>query len=488
MNLSAGGTAVAPPQTAFDLLPFLPPMGTPTGEFFRALVIGGAYLLVFLAAELALRWAPPREWTRKFVHVAGGLLAATLPWVLGSHWTVLILGCGLAALLWGTRRIGWLSSVHGVRRRTEGGLYFPLAIYLLFLLGAGRPVFYLTSVLVLVVADTAAAILGRSYGRTTYEVEEDRRSIEGSTVFFLMAFLSIHLPLLLLTELDRGAVVLIALQLALLVTFFEAISLRGIDNLLVPLGTLYLLVKLTPQGADEIARQLAAQLAIVSVIALVAWRYRFLTFSGALALILFFYGAWALGGPEWIIAPTLAMFGFVAFRRWLRVSAEIPDARYQVLALVHVGIVAAALFVVNNTFETLLTPPSGWERLGTGDPLHTLFVGAVAAQLGLLYWVLVDQARFEARRRRLLVAGALTGAFLLVVPAGVLTGPGGWVPGVELAIAGGMMGLSGLIFLLARRRASEPLSGLGILRAQTISVGLATLAVLPLQLRHIGVL
>ncbi|TVP54073.1 MAG: hypothetical protein EA351_13955 [Gemmatimonadales bacterium] len=478
-----------------------------------ALLVGAAYLAIFGLAEFSLRWDPPREWTRKFVHVSGGLVAAVLPWLIESHWTVLALGIALAALLWGTRRVGWLQSVHGVERETEGGLYFPLAIYLLFLLAADRPVFYLTSVLVLVVADTAAAVLGSAYGRSTYSVETDRRSIEGSAVFFLMAFLSVHLPLLLLTELDRGAVVMISLQLALLVTFFEAISLKGIDNLVVPLGTLFLLVKLTPQDAGAIGAQLGAQLAIVAVIAVVAWRYRFLKMSGALALMLFFYGAWGLGGPVWVVAPTLALLGFVGLRRWLRSTTRLPDGRYQVLALFHVAIVPSLLFIADNTVQTFLPLTGWWETRGLGQPFYPVYVGAVAAQLGLMGWALLGESPVPDERRRRVLAGVLAGAVGLVVPLGLLAGSlagligGGMTAGSvgEFGPAGGTGAaaigvatgaalavplLSALVFGGLRRQAPrlragasgpEPgraAGGLSILRAQSLSVGSAALVVI----------
>ncbi|TVP76779.1 MAG: hypothetical protein EA352_05040 [Gemmatimonadales bacterium] len=472
-----------------------------TTELLRAAAVGAAFLAIFGLAELWRGFGPPPEWTRKFVHVAGGLVAASLPWVLDHHWTVLGLGLALGGLLWWTRRMGWLQSVHGVERTTEGGLHFPLAIYLLFLLAAHEPVFYLVSVLVLVVADTAAAILGSAYGRATYEVEEDRRSLEGSTVFFLMAFLSIHLPLLLLTELDRGAVVLISVQLALLVTFFEAISVRGIDNLVVPLGTLYLLVKLTPQDAAAIGAQLAAQLVIIAVIALVAWRFRFLRMSGALALMLFMYGAWSLGGPAWVVAPVVAMLAFAGFRGWLQDTAAAPDARYQVLALFHVAIVAGLLFIANNTFRTLVQVPERWAALGDGDPFYPLYVGAVAAHLALLGWVLMDRAALAGWKRRRLVGGAFVGTLLVVVPAGILAGV--LLPGAEGARGaqvwihagvGSVIPLVSVALFAGFRRwlgmgpHGTGAPGLQVLRAQTASVGMATLLVLGVHFWRLGLL
>src|SRR2546428_23364 len=112
----------------------------------------------------------------------------------------------------------------------------------------------------LVVSDPAAGLLGRACGRLAFFAASDRKSVEGSAAFFVAAFLGVHLALLLLTGVARDASVLIALQLALIVTSFEAISLHGNDNLVVPLATYYLLVKMTPKPAENIGGELAAEL------------------------------------------------------------------------------------------------------------------------------------------------------------------------------------------------------------------------------------
>src|SRR5688572_5987456 len=292
----------------------MPPFGTLSGELARAAIAGAGFLLLFAVAEV---WRatgnPPVEWTRKLVHFGGGLIAAGFPWLFRSHWTLLALGGAFFLILWATRRLGMLQSVHGVSRRSEGGLYYPVAVYLLFLIAAGRPVFYLIALLALVVSDTVAAVLGSSYGRVNYTVERDRRTLEGSAVFFLSTFLVVHLPLLLLAHTAPALSVLVAFQVALVMTLFEGISIRGNDNLIVPLVTYFLLLKLTTQAADFLAYQIAAQLVIMALVALVAWRYQFLTASGAMGFMLFFYGAYSLGGEEWTVAPALALGAYTAF-------------------------------------------------------------------------------------------------------------------------------------------------------------------------------
>ncbi len=466
-------------------LELLPPAGTVAGEGVRALLVGGLFLLIFAAAEAWKRWGdPPAEWTRKLVHLCGGIVCAALPWIFAWHWTVLALGVAFAGIIWGTRRLGVLGSVHGVERHSQGGIYFPIAVYLLFLLAAHQPVFYLISILVLVVADTLAAVLGTAYGRRVYAVETDRRSLEGSAVFFLTTFLCVHLPLLLLTGIDPLASVVIGVQLALLVTFFEAISLRGNDNLIVPLVTYYLLVKMTPKPADFIALQLVAQLAIIALVALVAWRYRFVSLSGAVALTLVLYGAFSLGGPVWVVAPLLAVAGFAALYSVLCRQGATDDTQYQVVALFYVSIVGAALFVVNNAMQTLVPEPFA---LRVTDPFYVPFVGVVAAQLAIVLFTFLDPLRGRRRLSRLGITrlSAAIG-FLLVVPAGLWVGVPGidvWGLGVAAVICFGALAL----YRAGRRMSAWPTEQPWTVRLQAAAVAGVTGLVLPVHLWWIGV-
>lgn len=461
----------------------MPPFGTVGGELARAAVAGAGFLLLFAAAEVwHLTRRPPAEWTRKLVHFGGGLIAAAFPWLFAWHWTVLALGSVFFLILWGTRRLGLLRSVHDVERRSEGGLYYPVGVYVLFLVGAGRPVFYLISLLALVVSDTVAAVLGSSYGRVGYRVERDRRTVEGSAVFFFSTFLVVHLPLLLLADTPPLLSVLVGFQLALLMTLFEAISLRGNDNLIVPLVTYFLLLKLTPRQPAFLAYQIAAQLVIMSLVAFVAWRSRLLTASGAMGFMLFFYGAYSLGGEEWTVAPAVALFAFAAyyFARCRRPGT--PDPGYQVTAAFYVAIVPGLLYLANNVLEKMVRVP----QFVDGDPLYAPYLGAVAAQLALIVYH-TDPASARSGRSaavvRLLAAAA---AFTLLVPVGLLASLEGGTAAV--AVAASVVALSGLVHVLVQQFA--PLHtlrardrGPWALRRQAISVAVGALLVLPWAVR-----
>lgn len=464
------------------LLGWMPPFGTVPGELARAGLVSVFLLALFVIGEAWRRFGdPPVEWTRKLAHVGAGAVTAVFPWLFAWHGTVLILAFGFAGIIFATRRLGLLQSIHGVARRSEGGIYYPVAIYLLFLLAGDRPVFYLISLLVLMVSDSLAALLGSEYGKAIYHVETDRRSLEGSAVFLLTTFMAVHLPLLLATDTSRWASVLIAAQIALTVTIFEGISPGGSDNLVVPLATYFLLSMMTPYGGEHIARQLAAQLVITLLAGLLAWRFRFLALSSAMGLALVVYGAYALGGAEWTIAPALAVLCFAAF--FLVARREEPDsgAGYHIRTLFYVAGLPTLLFFTNDAVAIL------WPRTPR-NLLYLPYVGVVAAQLMIVLFAHLLRVPKERRQspNRLAAFGAIIG-FIVVVPIGLSVGATGvsrW--GVMLAAL--ICIISVALYLTVRRMEAWPKVAPWDLRLQSLSTATATALVLPLHLWQQGVL
>jgi dolichol kinase len=444
-------------------------------EVLRGAAIGAVFLLLFGFAEGWRKFgAPEPEWTRKFVHVAGGFVSLALPWVLRSHWTVLVLGTLLAGLLLATRRLGLLQSIHGVGRRSEGGIYFPIAIYIVFLLAADQPAFYLIAVLTLVVSDAVAALVGTTYGRMRYRVEGGRRTIEGSAVFLLATFLTVHLPLLLMTEIDRTVSVLVALQIALLVAMLEAISIHGNDNLIIPIGTYLLLLRFTPQAPQTLLLQLGMQLAILGVLFLLVWRYRMLTGAGTLASSLFFFAAWSLGGPGWLAAPIVALGIFGLVIRFAAAYDRGPSSRFQVLAVFYATLVASGILLLNNVLRVRyphLLPD-------TGDPLYALYLGSLAANLVLLCLIFWRGTPWVTSATPRQFAGSVLIGVLGVVPAGVLAHP--VLTEWEMALAGAVPLAAAAVYVAVNRVPSVPRERPWDGRLQAASVALGTLIALPL--------
>jgi len=162
---------------------------------------------------------------RKVLHA---LLA--VGFVLGAQWlpspyivagAVILLG-----VCWASRYLRHLDPVRTAERQSYGEYFFALGVIvsaLLFL--PASPGAFTAGMLVLGFADSAASLVGRRFGKHTYHVFGEKRSWEGSVAACMVSFVvllgvGVHLPS--------------ALAGAVLLTLTEALSVRGSDNLTLP--------------------------------------------------------------------------------------------------------------------------------------------------------------------------------------------------------------------------------------------------------------
>lgn len=284
----------------------------PEGDLLSAGIIGSLFLLLLGGAELWARKGNPRpEWTRKLVHLGGGAISLSFPFFINSPWVVLGMALSLSALFWLGAEKDFLKSLHSVDRSSRGSEYYPLAIFFVFLLSADRVWIYIASVLTLALADSFASLVGGRYGRIRYEVGSSSKSLEGSLAFLLLAFFAIYIPCMFMTELPGLVCLFCALLVATLVTGFEAVSLRGSDNLFVPIGVCVILGKITLQPFPEILFQTSSLVVICMLIAITARRSRSFNSAGTIMFALFAYGAWSLGSVFWAL-PILLTFAVYA--------------------------------------------------------------------------------------------------------------------------------------------------------------------------------
>jgi phytol kinase len=445
-------------------------------DLVGAAILVAVFLAVLVAAEAWRRWGRPRpESTRKLVHLGGGLTCLFFPLLVTSPWVVLVLTAAMSGLFAGAARLGFLKSLHGVDRSSRGAEYYPLAIFLVFLLSGDRTWIYVAAVLVLATADAFAALIGSRYGKIRYQTENDEKSLEGSLVFLVISFLAIHLPVLLLTDLPRVTSVLAALLVAMLVTGFEAISLRGSDNLFVPVGVVFVLGKITTKPVPEIVFQNLSLIAICLIVAaLTRWVPVFNT-GAAVAVILYTFANWSLGSWQW----ALPVFTGVAFylAGWFWIAKRAPEGRVRVRAVSRALVPLLLVLVAANmthSFTRLYGPYvaataavlsfslagpvldlkrlSGWSRPAVAAPLAlvtTVITGALpwlvqggvspyhlpvcAAVVFLATWMVIV---FDARpgapvgwvwtASRLLMTWAVAGVILLLQVTGVIRA---WSPG-----------------------------------------------------------
>ena len=281
----------------------------------------GVVFLLFLFASvvigaeiLARRGRVLPEASRKGVHLLGGFVCLFFPLLLTSWVSVLCLAVITAISLYGGERSGYLKCLGSVKRESKGSLYFPVAVLLLFVLGQSRLWLYVSGLLVLVLADTAAALAGTRFGRVHYRTSpSEQKSLEGTLAFTGMAFISVFLPLYFLGPDNLGFVTcfLSAFLLSVLLAGFEAISIGGTDNLFVPVATCFLLLKVPAKPAQEILFQCVSLVGVALLVFKVNNRRRTFTTRPQIIFLLFSYAAWSLGSLDWML-PVIS--GFVIYQ------------------------------------------------------------------------------------------------------------------------------------------------------------------------------
>jgi phytol kinase len=327
-------------------------------EIRHAVWVGAALALLLVSSELwSARRRPPAELTRKLVHSGAGLIALSFAWLFHSHWTVLVLCVLFGLLLLVARRRRLLESVHGVGRQSRGDLFFPVATYLSFLMAslAERPLFYLIAMGLLAFSDSFAALVGTRYGQRGFVVEGERKSLEGSLIFFLSAFLIVHLALLFGSDLPRLHSVLIACWVAAMVTGFEAISCHGADNLWIPLGTIYLLWKIMPKGSSVLILEIVTLAVSVALCFLLLAPRRTLDHTAILGIALLVDGALRLLDWSWALPllTAIVLFGFSGV-----VRRSDPPQRFQIRSVFYAGAGLLVWLLLSN-----LSPPDGRARI-----------------------------------------------------------------------------------------------------------------------------
>src|SRR5690606_29012949 len=126
-----------------------------------------------------------------------------------------------------SRKLGLVRAMEEEAGDNRGTVLFPLAFVILILMlwnQAGGRTALAAGILVLAWGDAAAALIGRRWGRHRYRVGPGWRSVEGSAAMCIVAIIA-----------------LLVLAAAGAATLLEAASRWGADNLLVPLGTSFLL-------------------------------------------------------------------------------------------------------------------------------------------------------------------------------------------------------------------------------------------------------
>ncbi len=210
---------------------------------FLALV---GVLGILLTSELLWRSKIVRgEYARKFVHICSGGFIAFWPYFM-SWRTIQVISLAFLLVVILSKSFKIFHAIHDVKRTTYGEELFSISILLSSMLTREAWIFAM-SVLTMTLSDGLAAVIGTAYGkRRRYRVFGHAKSWTGSATFFLMTFLLlVGLSGAIQDPVQRNMILMAAAPVALILTLIEAVSIKGSDNITIPIATMVMLRALT---------------------------------------------------------------------------------------------------------------------------------------------------------------------------------------------------------------------------------------------------
>ncbi|MBN2523479.1 MAG: hypothetical protein JXB24_09390 [Bacteroidales bacterium] len=206
-------------------------------ELIKIVLYDLSYCVIFCISEIVYyKLKPDAEYTRKFVHIACGLITISFPLFFHSIRPVLILVLIFTLLLFLSKKYQFLNSVNNIRRKSVGSILYPLAILVSFgsYLIDGETIFFYLPLLMVFISDPIAAVAGNFYPILKYSDCEESKTLGGSLAFFISSGLIAYF----IVKIDYGMdfhVFIKIMIISLTATFIETVSRRGFDNITVPM-------------------------------------------------------------------------------------------------------------------------------------------------------------------------------------------------------------------------------------------------------------
>jgi len=212
-------------------------------DFFFA-VIFFLYPFILLVISKGLENIGVRKDTsRKFVHACTGIVILFIPFFTHT-WVALIPPIVFTIVNFIDFKFGIFSQIQGEDKGNIGTVLYPISFIILIWVFHGTKWWALAVIGILAMAfgDASASMVGRKFGKTIYHVGNETRSYAGSAAMFLVTFIVCILVFLtygptLGLPMRTVSIFATSIILSTIATAVEALSIKGTDNITVPLLT-----------------------------------------------------------------------------------------------------------------------------------------------------------------------------------------------------------------------------------------------------------
>ena len=204
-----------------------------------------SYLFIFLMIICAKLFEKiGKEASRKFIHIMLGNWWIIAMYFFDNVWFAAFVPLTFIIINY----ISYKKDIIKIMEREEnqkeglGTVYYAISLLVLVIITFGilnKPDLALAPVLVMAYGDGLAAIFGKLIKSKKYKIYDTEKSLAGSITMFLVSFIIISIYLI---YINSPLWYLKSIIMSIIITVLEAVSIKGTDNLTVPIATLIMLM------------------------------------------------------------------------------------------------------------------------------------------------------------------------------------------------------------------------------------------------------
>lgn len=277
------------------------------------LVLVGLTALVLVADRAKKLFNVDSKKTRMFVHASVAIVIFFAPYFFVSKLYPALLAGVFIIVNFVSIKAGMFTGMN-VDRKNLGTVYYPISFLILVLLfWDSSPYIVSTAMLIMGLADPAAAIVGSSL-KNTHDVKAfgGHKTFEGGSAMFIVASAAAFGGLVFFRHLEIGimntsypTLLSACVAIGIMVAAIELISPKATDNLSVPLASGFLL--LIAIYHMPLLRSFMFGEFLALIVAFASYKLRLLTKDGSVATFVLGGFIFGLGGWQWAI-PILLFF------------------------------------------------------------------------------------------------------------------------------------------------------------------------------------
>jgi len=275
----------------------------PTSDWYISIIAIFIISFLLLAVEAGIKYFNfPSIYTRKFIHIVTGLIICIVSYFLVTNLPIIIFATFYIFVdIWALRK-GKFKSIHP-DYRSFGTIFYAISVIILVILfwGENKPLFIITN-LIMIIPDAMAAIMGEQYAKSYFIPVYEKKSLIGAFTMFILTIVITYVSLQFFYNKPIHINLIIALTVGAIATISELLSIRGSDNLSVPLFSGLFLYALLITPDTGFLTNIVIGVAAATVVAILSYKIHFLNGGGsALAFlmgsIIFGFGGWAYTLP-----------------------------------------------------------------------------------------------------------------------------------------------------------------------------------------------